>query len=69
MFPIVFLYMNLYVDSETKTSLVGAITCGFVLIIAQFSLTGTYLWLTIENNFMTTRRGLDGVEADLQNCE
>jgi hypothetical protein len=64
-----FLYANIFTSGESKTSLLGACTCGFILIISQFALTVTYLWLTTGEDFMTARRELERLDADLRNCE
>jgi hypothetical protein len=67
--PGLFLYGNIFAGGESKTSLIGACTCGFIMIIAQLAFTITYLWLSSGDDFMVACHELERLEADLLHCK
>jgi hypothetical protein len=68
-FSTLFLFANIFIGRESKTSLMGVCISGFVLNISQFTLTMTYLWFVTGEDFMTARLELERLDTELRNCE
>jgi hypothetical protein len=67
--PTLFLYANIFIGRESKTSLMGIYICGFILNFSQFTLTITYLWFVTGEDFVIACRELEQLDTELRNCE